>query len=107
MIEDEVSRECQGQSSRESDQSWTLIRYTSIYHIRSPLYITLRTTCRLKHFQTVCGVHEIQRVELHVDMAHAGGEGQAVEMMKNMARKLEDESLGRCVEVSVNPFDRG
>lgn len=52
-------------------------------------------------------MHEIQRVELHVDMAHAGDEGQAVEMMKNMARKLEDESLGRCVEVSVNPFDRG
>jgi hypothetical protein len=40
-------------------------------------------------------------------MAHAGDEGQAVEMMKNMASKLEDESLGRCVEVSVNPFDRG
>ena len=52
-------------------------------------------------------MHEIQHVNLHVDMAHAGDEEQAVEMMKNMARKLEDESLGRCVEVSVNPFDRG
>lgn len=61
---------------------------------------------RLKHFQDVCSIQEIQRVDLHVDMAHAGDEKQAVEMMENLARKLEDESLGRCVEVSVNPFDR-
>ena len=88
--------------SREYDPRLDRRRHGS----RADKAVTARTT-RLKHFQSVCGVHEIQHVDLHVDMAHAGDEEQAVEMMKNMARKLEDESLGRCVEVSVNPFDRG
>jgi hypothetical protein len=61
---------------------------------------------RLKHFSDVCSASEIQHVELHVDTAAAAHTEEAVEMMHNMARKLQDQSLGRCVEISINPFDR-